>query len=56
MRNYDSDSWDEDNQDYWDNQTYDNYHGSYAQDNEGYSDQDIDEAFDGAPEAYWNID
>lgn len=36
--------------------TYDNYNGSYAQDVEGWSDQDIDEVFDGDPDAYWNID
>lgn len=32
------------------------YAGSYAQDVEGYSDDVIDDAFDGDPEAYWNID
>ena len=37
-------------------QTYDEYNGSYAQDVMGYSDQDIEETFDGDPEAYWNID
>lgn len=42
--------------DYDDYDTYDNYHGSYAQDVEGWSDQDIDDVFDGDPEAYWNID
>lgn len=36
--------------------TYDEYNGSYTQDIMGYSDQDIDDAFDGDPEAYWNID
>ena len=36
--------------------TYNEYNGSYAQDVMGYSDQDIDDAFDGDPEAYWNID
>ena len=30
--------------------------GSYAQDVEGWSDDDIDEVFDGDPDAYWNID
>lgn len=33
-----------------------NYHGSYAQDEMGYSDEDIDTIFDGDPDAYWNID
>lgn len=32
------------------------YAGTYAQDEAGYDDGAIDEAFDGDPEAYWNID
>ena len=36
--------------------TYNNYHGSYAQDEAGYSDDEIDTIFDGDPDAYWNID
>ncbi len=36
--------------------TFYNYNGSYAQDVMGYSDQEIDDAFDGDPDAYWNID
>lgn len=36
--------------------TYENYNGSYAQDVAGFSDQDIDDAFDGDPDAYCNID
>lgn len=32
------------------------YRGSYAQDEMGYSDDDIDTIFDGNPDAYWNID
>ena len=36
--------------------TYNNYHGSFAQDEMGYSDDDIDTIFDGDPSAYWNID
>ncbi|MDK2842764.1 MAG: hypothetical protein PWQ17_2270 [Anaerophaga sp.] len=40
----------------YDERTYENYNGSYAQDVEGWSDQDIDDALDGAPDAYWNID
>ena len=35
---------------------YGEYAGSYAQDAEGYSDDMIDDAFDGDPGAYWNID
>ena len=36
--------------------TYERYAGSYAQDEMGYSDDDIDTIFDGDPLAYWNID
>lgn len=36
--------------------TYDRYSGSYAQDEAGYSDDDIDTIFDGDPSAYWNVD
>jgi hypothetical protein len=46
----------EDTLEYESRSTYDNYNGSYAQDIEGYSDQDIDDIFDGDPDAYWNID
>ncbi len=35
---------------------YSEYAGSYAQDEMGYSDDDIDTIFDGDPLAYWNID
>lgn len=41
---------------YQDDPTYDRYNGSYAQDEMGYSDDDIDTIFDGDPDAYWNID
>ena len=41
---------------YDDAPTYDRYSGSWAQDIEGYSDDDIDTIFDGDPSAYWNID
>lgn len=43
-------------EDYIEEPTYDHYNGSYAQDVEGWSDQDIDDVFDGDPDAYWNID
>lgn len=36
--------------------TYGRYAGTYAQDEMGYSDDDIDTIFDGDPSAYWNID
>lgn len=36
--------------------TFGRYAGSYAQDEMGYSDDDIDTIFDGDPSAYWNID
>jgi hypothetical protein len=37
-------------------QHYSDYSGSYAQEEMGYSDEDIDTIFDGDPSAYWNID
>lgn len=45
-----------DDSDYREKPTYDKYSGSYAQDVEGWSDQDIDDVLDGEPDAYWNID
>ena len=51
MANYEEDYYED-----YDHPTYDNYNGSYAQDVEGWSDQMIDDALDGDPEAYWNID
>lgn len=53
MRYDDYDEYDE--YDYSE-RTYERYNGSYAQDVEGWSDQDIDDVFDGDPDAYWNID
>jgi hypothetical protein len=49
---YDDGYWESDD----DMPTYDRYNGSYAQDEMGYSDDDIDTIFDGDPSAYWNID
>lgn len=45
--------------DYIDNNksdSYGRYTGFYAQDEMGYSDNDVDTIFDGDPSAYWNID
>ena len=54
---YDRDEDYEQAEDYWEEEeTYGCYNGSYAQDVEGWSDQDIDDVLDGDPEAYWNID
>lgn len=36
--------------------TYREFAGTYAQDVVGFSDEDICDAFDGDPSAYWNID
>ena len=49
---YEDEEW----QGYDENPTYERYRGSYAQDEMGYSDDDIDTIFDGDPDAYWNID
>ena len=35
---------------------YGKYAGTYAQDVAGYSDDVIGDAFEGDPDAYWNID
>lgn len=35
---------------------YEEFAGTYAQDVAGYSDEDIYDAFEGDPDAYWNID
>lgn len=51
---YDDDCVDEES--YMDSPTYSRYNGSYAQDEMGYSDDEIDTIFDGDPDAYWNID
>jgi len=50
MSNYYEEDWD----DYGTH--YGEYAGTYAQDVAGFSDDVIDDAFDGDPEAYWNID
>ena len=42
--------------DYEEPQTYGVYEGSYVQEVLGWSDQMIGDAFDGEPDAYWNID
>ena len=34
----------------------DEYAGTYAHDVAGFSDEEIDNIFDGEPDAYWNID
>ena len=52
---YEDDDYDDYSHDY-EAPTYDRYNGSYAQDEMGYSDDDIDTIFDGDPDAYWNID
>lgn len=46
----------EDYEPYEERHHYGEYAGSYAQDVMGYDDETIDDAFDGEPDAYWNID
>lgn len=41
---------------YKENHTYNEFNGSYAQDVMGYDDDTINDAFEGDPDAYWNID
>ncbi len=52
----DSQSFHEDDQDHFDSRSYGRYSGTYAQDEEGLSDDFIDDVLGGEPEAYWNID
>lgn len=42
--------------DYGNERTCSKYSGYYAQDFEKWSDQEIDDAFGGESDAYWNID
>lgn len=49
------DDYDDNDYDY-EERHYGRYAGSYAQDVEGYSDEEINIIFDGEPDAYWNID
>lgn len=44
------------NYSYYESRHYEEYAGSYAQDVMGYSDEYINDAFEGDPDAYWNID
>jgi hypothetical protein len=46
----------DDDYDYREPQHYEEFAGSYAQDEMGFSDEDIYDIFDGDPDAYWNID
>jgi hypothetical protein len=56
-RNDDDYDWEEyGDEECYSESTYERYNGSWAQDVEGYSDDDIDTIFDGDPSAYWNID
>lgn len=49
--------WDDNRSFRWEEEpTYERYGGSYAQDEMGFSDDEIDTIFDGDPSAYWNID
>ena len=47
---------DDDWYEYDEEPTHERYAGSYAQDEMGWSDDDIDTVLDGDPSAYWNID
>ena len=49
-------AWEDSNNTYENEWTYSKYRGSYAQDEMGFSDQTIDDAFEGDPDNYWNID
>jgi hypothetical protein len=56
-KDYSQGDWEEQNSFTWEEEpTYERYGGSYAQDEMGFSDDEIDTIFDGDPSAYWNID
>ncbi|MDD5870210.1 MAG: hypothetical protein PUC77_01830 [Bacteroidales bacterium] len=50
------DYYDDYDQDYYEHEHYGDYAGTYAQDVAGYSDDVINDVFEGDPDAYWNID
>jgi hypothetical protein len=52
---YDDDEYVDTDYDY-NNESYGEYAGSYAQDVEGLSDDFINDVLDGDPDNYWNID
>ncbi len=56
MQENEKEYMDRDDDDWTEHHTYDDYNGSYAQDQMGWSDQDINDVFDGDADAYWNID
>lgn len=47
---------DDNDDNYYERESYGEYAGSYAQDVEGLSDDFINDVLDGDPDAYWNID
>ncbi len=53
---YEDGKIDIDNKNDDDTTTFERYRGTWAQEEEGYSDEEIDSIFDGDPSAYWNID
>ena len=44
------------NDEYYEEQHYEEFAGTYVQDEMGWSDEMIYDALDGDPDAYWNID
>lgn len=42
--------------DYYEGRHYEEFAGTYAQDVAGFSDEEINDIFEGDPDAYWNID
>lgn len=55
LPNLDNDFWNN-NHSWNEPRHYSKYRGSYAQEEMGYSDEDIDTIFEGDPDACWNID
>ena len=53
---FEEDDYYDRNDGYYEEHHYEEFAGSYVQEEMGWSDEMIDDALDGDPDAYWNID
>lgn len=51
-----NENWCDYEESYEDARHYEEFQDCYAQEVEGYSDEEINEVFEGDPDMYWNID
>ncbi len=56
MNDFENEHEEYEEQDYDSYENYSEYEGTYVHDEEGWSDEMIDDVLDGEPDAYWNID